>query len=55
VSARNTADVRAQLDVVSRQLDEADAGTEDVSLIERTYAVGVRDALRWSLGDTPTF
>jgi hypothetical protein len=52
MTARNTADIRAQLEVVARQLDEADAGTEDVQLLERTYAVGVRDALRWTLGDT---
>jgi hypothetical protein len=54
MTLRNTADIRAQLDTVARQLDEADAGTEEVQLLERTYAVGVRDALRWALGETPS-
>jgi hypothetical protein len=54
VTARNTADVRAQLEVVARQLDEADAGSSEVPMVERAFAVGVRDALRWTLGETPT-
>jgi hypothetical protein len=52
--ARNTLDVRAQLELVSRELDELDAGGADVSLIEKAHAIGVRNALNWALGDSPT-
>lgn len=54
MSARNSLDVRAQLEEVSRELDELDAAGADVSLIEKAHAVGVRNALRWALGDSPT-
>jgi hypothetical protein len=54
MTTRHTADVRAQLEVVARQLDEADAGTIEITMVERAFAVGVRDALRWALGETPT-
>jgi hypothetical protein len=54
MSARNTLDVRAQLELVSRELDELDADGADVSLISKAHAIGVRDALRWALGDAPT-
>jgi hypothetical protein len=54
VSARNTADLRAQLENVSRQLDEARAGSVDAELVEQVYALGVRNALKWALGESPT-
>jgi hypothetical protein len=54
MSARNTLDLRQQLEVVSRELDELDASGEDVSLIEKAHAIGVRNTLRWALGDAPT-
>jgi hypothetical protein len=53
MTARHTADLRAQLEVVSRQLDEVSVSGEEVSLIEKAHALGVRNALRWSLGETP--
>jgi hypothetical protein len=40
VSARNTADLRAQLELVSRQLDEVSAAGWEVNLIEQAYALG---------------
>jgi hypothetical protein len=54
VTARNTADLRAQLENVSRQLDEVSVSGEEVSLIEQAHALGIRNALRWALGETPT-
>lgn len=54
MSARNTLDIRAQLEQVSRELDELDADGADVSLIQKAHAIGVRGALRWALGETPT-
>jgi hypothetical protein len=57
VTARNTLDLRQQLEAVSRELDELDeldAAEADVSLIEKAHAVGVRNALRWALGQSPT-
>ncbi|UQB14591.1 hypothetical protein [Clavibacter nebraskensis] len=54
MTARNTLDMRQQLEAVSRQLDEASASGEEVSLIEQAHAIGIRNALRWALGETPT-
>jgi hypothetical protein len=54
MTMRNSLDIRAQLEVVSRELDELDADGAEVSLIEKAHALGVRSALRWALGDTPT-
>jgi hypothetical protein len=54
VTARNTLDVRQQLENVTRELDELDAGDEEVSLLAKAHALGVRNALSWALGDAPT-
>ena len=54
MTTRNTLDLRQQLEAVSRELDELDAAGADVSLIEKAHAVGVRNALRWALGHSPT-
>jgi hypothetical protein len=54
MSARNTVDLRAQLENVSRQLDEVRAGSVDAELVEQVYALGIRNALKWALGETPT-
>lgn len=54
MTLRNSADLRSQLDIVSRELDEVSVAGEEVNLIEQAYAVGIRNALRWALGEAPT-